>query len=156
MGKREKNKFNKELTEDVEKYGWENFAHQILNKDMTQLEALLCESFYIGLSGGIYNPDVYNQTSFGTVCEVHDEETRKLISEKVREYFATHENPGIKGLNDYNANVKAKPVRCIETGIVYPSIREAGRQTILFPTYAKERERWQGSCIGSMCLAKPN
>lgn len=142
-GKGKKYKFNKELTEDIEKYGWENFAHQILNKDMTQLEALLCESFYIGLSGGIYNPDVYNQTPFGTICEVHDEETRQQISNKVREYYATHENPGLKARIEYCQNVKAKPVRCVETGVEYPSSCEAARLTGI-----------NGNHIGEVCRRK--
>ena len=122
-------RFNKELWKDINRFGWENFQKQILNEDMSQLDALFAESFYIALSGGVGLEKIYNRASFGTVCEVKDEATRALISEKVKEYYATHENPGLMTRIEYCRTVQAKPVRCVETGVEYPSAQEAHRQT---------------------------
>lgn len=54
----------------------------------------------------------------------------KRRAESIREY--RHSEKGMKDLkraNDCAAKVLSKPVICVETGIVYPSAKEAARQT---------------------------
>lgn len=81
----------------------------------------------------------------------HTDEERRIMSEKARAYFATHDNPNkgkkaseearrkmsetrkkspkaIAAIQRLNAS-KAKPVMCLETGVIYESTRDVERKT---------------------------
>lgn len=81
-------------------YGWDNFESQILKENLSKKEAIYWESFYIQQYNSIQNG--FN-TDNGTF---HSEETRRKMSE---------------------AHQKSA-VRCVETGIIYNSIKEAGEK----------------------------
>ena len=96
---------NKRFNAAILKYGWDNIEHRIIKSGLTFEEAKVLESKYIA------------------------------------EFDSRNPNKGYNvmpgGRNNYEARCNARgyssrdPVRvqCVETGIVYPSIMEAERQT---------------------------
>lgn len=98
----------------IEKYGWENFEHIILYTDLTLerardieerliIEQNLTNREYgynlIASPSGGYSEDTILRKSLGqlgntkSVGRVLSEETRRKISESLRIYYKTHENP---------------------------------------------------------------
>lgn len=75
-----KKQFNKYFIRAIKKYGWDNFQHIILEKDLTEEEAREKEKFYIQLYDTFHNG--YNATLGGEGCSGHvvSEEARKKIS----------------------------------------------------------------------------
>ena len=71
--------------EAIQKYGWNNIEHAILEYDLTKEEAEKRESHYIKLWNSD-NPDFrYNKTSGGTNCKYSkDSKTKMRISQKKR------------------------------------------------------------------------
>ena len=128
----------------IQKYGWDNFEHIILEqKEMTQEEANELENFYIKKYNCLDDRYGYNITEGGY----------KTISDKALpaalEWMKKHPDFGKARAQDMlkwqkehpeealemrrknqKEMVKARsvPVQCIETGIVYASASEAARQ----------------------------
>lgn len=106
----------------IQKYGWKNFEHIILETHLTKDEASEKEKFYIKKYNSI-NPDYgYNLREGGLngfkPCQETFEKAKK----------ASQERKGTFG----------KKVKCITTGDVFQSIAEA--------------ERWSNTCkIGECC-----
>lgn len=128
----------------IQKYGWDNFEHIILEqKEMTQEEANSLEDFYIKKYNCLDDKYGYNITKGGY----------KTISDKALpaalDWMKNHPEFGLARAQDMlkwqkehpeealemrrknqKEMVKARsiPVQCIETGIIYPSASEAARQ----------------------------
>lgn len=88
----------------IQKYGWENFTHEILEDKLTLEEANKKEEYYIKFYNTI--EDGYNLKSGGLNNKL-SEESRKKISNKI---------------------LTKKQIICIETQIIYPSALEIERQ----------------------------
>ena len=56
---------NDKFFTDIIKYGWDNFSHEILEKDLTELEALQKETYYIDLYDAVQKG--YNNSRAGNI-----------------------------------------------------------------------------------------
>lgn len=142
----------------VQKYGWDNIEHEILKTNLTKDEANNIEKMYIALYQSNHRDFGYNQTEggegqagFSPTIETREkisstlmghtvsEETRKKLSEtqkgKPKNYTAEYlqrlrdERLGKPLLSEKQLEAISKPVLCVETGVIYKSVREAGRIT---------------------------
>ena len=155
----------------INKYGWDNFEHIILEKKLTLEQANQREKYYIKLYNSNNKDFGYNSTSGGDASYAFSEETLKklskiskerkrkplteeqkhFISQKTKEAMNIPERRAhmleVYQSEDWlkknseatkrqwqNTDLKAKiqkangkAVRCVETGIIYPSAMEAAR-----------------------------
>lgn len=138
----------------IKKYGWDNFEHVILFSDLTQeqanrLEEKLIEEYNatddacgynIQKGGGNHQiPQETRDKISRTKLSQHNhmpEERRHWMRENYRGegnpfYGKTHSKETREKMSRNHANVKggnnpcAKKVMCVETGVIYPSAREA-------------------------------
>lgn len=126
----------------IQKYGWDNFDHIILESNLTLQEANEKEAYYIELYNSIN--DGYN-LSYGGLNKLASEETKKKMSEtrKGVPHSREHSEAISKALTGYKQSEEhkrnnrlaqhRKPVQCIETGEIYDSLAEAGRKTGILP-----------------------
>jgi group I intron endonuclease len=158
----------------IKKYGWDNFTHEVLEKNLDYETACKKERFYISKfnttnrehgynleSGGVANCVVSEETKRrisntlkGRKGTPHTEETklklrnarlgkkmppksaeyRKRLSEslKGRTFSAEHckhISEGKKGTQAGAKNPRARKVLCVETGVVFDTIKDAGKFT---------------------------
>lgn len=76
-------KNNRHFTDAINKYGWDNFQHEVLFDDLTEDEAKLLEQFYIVLYDTTSRDKGYNITLGGDGTLGHEvtEETKYKLSE---------------------------------------------------------------------------
>ena len=109
----------------IQKYGWDNFEHKILENNLSQNEADQKEKFYIEKYNSTNPQKGYNILSGGNekLSEYWSkEENRKRQSDIKIKYFK--DNPDKKNLINKN---RVKSVKCIETGEIFPSQASAAR-----------------------------
>lgn len=124
----------------IKKYGWDNFEHIILKENLSQQEASQLEQVFIKQYNSTNDNFGYNMTTGG---ETHYRFTDE-VKEKLREQKLGSNNPqwGVKKTEEEKENLRkigikaskegrnhAKPVKCVETGKIYFSCKEAARQT---------------------------
>ena len=149
--------------EDNKKYGWDNFDHIILEKNIPENLLNERENFWINfyksnnLNYGYNiklnsnkedkkdkilqwqkNNPLIARKSIDKMKEYwinhpnEKRETLKLAAEKSKEYWENNKDKKIEVLKIMHNKAKeknSKPVICIETNKVYPSAREAFRET---------------------------
>lgn len=128
---------NQHFQSAIDKYGWDNFEHIIIYKNLTKKEAELKEQELIA-EFNTTNPNKgYNLTSGGGLGVFrHSEKSKKLMSEHTKGelnpmYGKHHSNKTKEKISlalQNHPNI-SKKVLCVETGIIYNSTREAERQT---------------------------
>lgn len=93
----------------IEKYGWENFEHIILEEVFSLEEANLAEQKWIAYYDSTNKEKGYNLSAGGKSNNGfhHSEETKEKMKKAANK----------------------RPVICLETEIVYESLHEASRQT---------------------------
>lgn len=76
----------------INKYGWNNFEHIILEENLTRKEANKMERYYIAFYNSNDPNHGYNLTlgGDGFLGQKRSEETKKKIGKAVNEYFMTH------------------------------------------------------------------
>ena len=104
---------NKYFNLAIEKYGWDNFEHNILYTNLNEEIAFLLEEYLIN-KYDLTNPDKGYNLSKGGI------QRGPLRFEKMTEWHRTHKKFGEEA-------VTSRKVRCIETGDVFGSINEACR-----------------------------
>lgn len=108
----------------IEKYGWDNFEHEILFDNLTTEEAALKERELIAQYKTTNREYGYNNSNGGEVGfhYTHSPEAKKKMSEKAKAREVDTKKIQAMKLS----NIKA--VECVETGEVYESASEAARQ----------------------------
>ena len=118
-------KDNDDFFSDIILYGWNNFTHEILEKNLSEVDALLLEKKYILLYNSIENG--YTKGLYGHLSK---DSIKKQLQTKQERYGSE------RGIHSYTNN--NKKVKCKETGDIFASISEA--------------ERWCNSCkVGECC-----
>lgn len=122
----------------IQKYGWDNFTHEILEDHLTLSEANQKENYYITLYDSVNKG--YN-LNYGGDSKLASAETKEKMSQTRKGVPHSYEHcqaiskalQGYKQTEEHRQNNRRaqhrKPVECIETGIKYDSLAEAGRQT---------------------------
>lgn len=124
--------------EAIQKYGWENFTHEVIYSNLTLDEANVLEEKTILEYDSINNG--FNRSSGGlnhlASQETKDKMSRtrkgvpkseshkKAISEALKKYKRTPEHNRNNQLAQHR-----KRVECIETNIIYESLQDAYRKT---------------------------
>lgn len=132
----------------IQKYGWENFEHIILEQNIPQSKLNEREQFWIKQYKSYDDHFGYNLTLGGN--QMRTEQQCKDLGDKIKKWNKAHPQQvqqNIERLKQYweqhpleaqqhmaemreKAKIKnSKKVLCIETNISYDSAREAGRQT---------------------------
>lgn len=149
---------NSYFTNAIQKYGWDNFKHEILYTNLGRDEAIQKEEELILKYHTTQRDYGYNITSGGAYYGCHTEESKKKMSE-TRKKNITDEHrqmardrllsrfESLEALSKYVSDInknriysdeekealrkshKVKPVICIDTGKFYISAHEAARQT---------------------------
>ena len=136
----------------IQKYGWNNFEHKILLKNLTEEQASYLERFFISYWNLNNKEYGYNLTSGGSkgytqsqktkdkisnsnTSKVFTEEHRKKLSENAKKrtgdknpFYGKHH--GEETLHKISQNRKSKggkQVRCINTGEIFPTMMDAAR-----------------------------
>lgn len=142
----------------IQKYGWENFNHEILKDNLTLEEANILEEYYIKF---YHSQDNGFNLSSGGLNHLASEETKKKMSNTRKGISHSPEHceaiskslKGYKQTEEHKKNNRLaqhrKPVQCIESGIIYDSLAEAGRQTgIMAETISRQIRGKQKSTKG--------
>ena len=119
----------------IQKYGWDNFEHNVLIYDLTREEASRLEKHYIKTLKTCDKAFGYNLAEGGVNAPTmlgkhHSEETRQKMREAAQGRTISEEQKRkhsevMTGLMVGSRNPKSRAVRCINTGEVFDTQREA-------------------------------
>lgn len=121
----------------IDKYGWENFDHEILETDLTLEEANEREKYYIALYN-TYNSEYGYNLTFGGNNGSPNDEVRMVLSEKAKKRtgilnsrYGKHCSEETKRkLSESNRESAFwNPIICLETRIIYHNAHDASRNT---------------------------
>lgn len=98
----------------IQKYGWENFEHTILEENISEEDIGNREQYWIAYYQANQREKGYNLTEGGETGKL-SEETKQKMSESRLKYL------------DLNPNIR-KPVICLETGEIFTSAHEVEKQ----------------------------
>lgn len=82
---------NTHFTNAINKYGWDNFTHEIIKDELSKEEAEALERELIAQYHTFDTNDGYNGTSGGEIGKQHTEETRKNQSELAKRLWQDEE-----------------------------------------------------------------
>lgn len=120
----------------IQKYGWDNFTHEILFDNLTEDEACLIEQCYIALYDTMDRTKGYN-CSIGGVDHLHTEDTKRKVSEIMMGennpmYGKHHTDEAKKKMSERkkdiylgSKNPNARKIRCIELDKVFDTVEDA-------------------------------
>lgn len=138
---------NNEFFEDIIKYGWNNFSHEILESELDEIEAIQKEKEYIKKYDCVNNG--YNRSQGGNVLSPNGiEAIRNALIGIKREQSSIDKQMATKterygSGRGVNYRGIQKKVKCIQTNDVFASAAEA--------------IRWCGSCkVRECCKGKRN
>lgn len=131
---------NKHFHRAIQKYGWQNFKHEILYTGLTHKEACEIEKKLIASYKSNDKRYGFNITDGGDHF-THSETSRKLMSEnrKGKGRNARSEETRKLMSQNHKGGAEKKKVLCVETGEVFESIRAAAKHI------------GKGKCIISAC-----
>lgn len=127
----------------IVKYGWINFKHEILEYNLNKEEAYEKEAYYISYFNTTNFNYGYNIKLGGNKSRMTDYIKQKIskankgriVSEETRKKISLNNKRGFIGRHHTEETKEAirnkkesKKVMCIETGIIYKSIREVERE----------------------------
>ena len=112
----------------IQKYGWDNFDHIILEQNLTSEEANEREAYWIKYYQANEYSHGYNLTSGGGNSRPCDR-TKEKISTTMKQYIQEHPEALELRRKILEQNRQDKPIICLETGIIYPSLTDAENKT---------------------------
>ena len=80
-------KSHKHFWNAIQKYGWDNFKHEILEEGLTKVEASIMEQYYVAKFKANDKEFGYNLTSGGELHFEMTDEIKKLIAEKTKKQW---------------------------------------------------------------------
>lgn len=95
-----KNKKQLPFWNAINKYGWENFSHEIVEENLTHKEACERERYYIELYNTRDNACGYNVAEGGTGGRVYIEHPRGMLGKTHSEEWKRQQSERIKGENN--------------------------------------------------------
>ena len=101
----------------IQKYGWDGFSHDILASDLNEQDAIALEAKYINDFNSCDPTYGYKSIGSGTTSDATKEKISKANSGDnhwTKRHGITREN-----------SPHSKEVRCVETGMVFPSVVDA-------------------------------
>lgn len=110
----------------IQNYGWENFNYEVLYETSNKELAGMLEQDYIKKYNTIENG--YNMQSGGFINfkgPKQSENTKKILSEIHKGKHYSPNTEWKKGAYNETCRNKKQPVLCLETGIIYESIKQA-------------------------------
>lgn len=156
---------NEHFYRAIQKYGWENIEHIIVEqnlskKDAAELEIKLIKEYKsndykfgynmssggeFGGSGVIVSQETRAKLSQKRKCRKMPEYVKNKISESLKGHYISEETKKkiSQSLKAKNTNGHEKPVYCFETGKTYRSLSDAGKELNIKPCY-----------ISSVCKGK--
>lgn len=121
----------------IQKYGWDNFQHEVIERGLTLEEANDRERFYIAKYRTTDKRYGYNITDGGSNAPTmqgkhHSEETKAkmrkaALGRVIPEEQRKRQSEAMKGKLVGEKNHKSKAVRCVTTGEVFESQQIAAR-----------------------------
>ena len=121
----------------IQKYGWDNFTHDILEKGLTLTEATDLEQFYIQKYKTCEKKHGYNIQPGGNFKPTmtgrhHSEETKAkmraaALGKKISEERKKRQSIAMTGKMVGSRNPKSTAVRCINTGEVFETQNQAAK-----------------------------
>lgn len=132
----------------IQKYGWDNFEHNILFTNLTKEEACLKEQELIKQFNSMDRNFGYNSTSSGETCVVN-EETRQKISQALMGnkngfgYPCSEEKRQKLSQNYPNK----KKVYCEELNTIFDSVQQCGRELGISATSISKLCRGRGKTL---------
>lgn len=126
------------------KYGWSNFAHEILHQVLTKSAACAAEIVLIAAYHSNEKAHGYKITSGGE-CFKHTAESIEKMrkNRKGKGHRRTPEATKAKIRANHKGGANPRPVTCVTTGITYKRINEAARQTGI------NKKQISGCCRGA-------
>ena len=121
----------------INKYGWDNFQHEVLFNDLSKEEAELLEQIYICLYDTTNPSKGYNQTFGGESGNYHTEETKQKLSKTMQgennPMYGKHHTEETRekqsklreGKYIGEDNPNAKKIRCVEINTIFNTVNEA-------------------------------
>lgn len=118
----------------IQKYGWDNFEHKIIEEGLTEEEANIREKFWIKIFDSTNQNKGYNLKSGGNNCS-YSENSKKKMSISAKKRFCNSKEKILQSerlKQSYKENSKKwdnvkKSVQCIETQEIFESITDAAK-----------------------------
>lgn len=120
----------------IQRYGWNNFTHEVLFDNLTEKEACLIEQCYIALYDTMDRTKGYNCSEGGSTNKHTEKELEKIRNASKGEnngmYGKHHTDEAKKKMSERkkdiylgNKNPNARKIRCIELDKVFDTIEDA-------------------------------
>ena len=104
----------------IQKYGWDNFEHIILEKNLTLEQANAKEKFYIQFYNSIQNGyNIKLGGSKGALTKEHKQKIKKSNQKVFKEKFQSQEY--CNKMRQIRIKTQGKQIQCIETGQIFAS-----------------------------------
>lgn len=121
----------------IQKYGWDNFKHEILKDNLSKEEANYWEKYYIK-EWDLLNPNKgYNHKEGGEGGKLSEESKMKISKNHSRYWLGRKHSEEYIFERRKNAN-NCKKIICIETQRIFNSMAEASREMNLSYSHITE------------------
>lgn len=124
---------NKELDDDIRAFGWnDGFDKEIIASNLSADEAYNFEILLIdklNLTNPMYG---YNKSSggrWGSKGTTRNDDFKYMVSKNNRIRYRKSLSTEERAKYDAKRRCAGNPVRCVESGVIYKSFRDAQRQT---------------------------
>lgn len=123
----ENQKNHRKFYNAIQKYGWDNFEHIVLEENIQTLEeANQKEQYWITYYDTFNSDKGYNMTPGGD-NHLLDFEAKERLRQTLIQTYKTHPEK-VRYQRQKQAEISGKPIYCFELNKIYSSISEAARE----------------------------